>query len=517
MQTPPAGIVRKPGITQKARNAASDHLHHQAFNNSLLANIITNGKDGKIINANQAACRLLGYSGKELPGLYQKDIFDMSESRFKKMGIQINSEGHAKADITAIKKNGKQLPCQVTSVIFTGANSNTHSIITIVDMSQTVLKQKKIDVKKEKLVSTNIVLAQTKSDVREAESKQCLKYMSITSYDAMLDWDIPSNDFYIGGSYEETFGYKIPNNIIPFNDWIQCIHPDEKDAFEKNLIKALESRKKKWAATFRIIRQDGSIADVASRGIIVRDAGGKAIRLIGALQDVTWQTEMEEKLRYEINSKQIQIADAVADAHEQERSDIGRELHDNVNQLLVASGMYLGMARNKDMDSETCLGRAYTYTKDAIEVIRKLTKRLVTDIIKEFGLSDAIAKISKSTMELNHVKITCTMGNFTENKMKNKFKLSIFRIIQEQFNNIIKYAGASTVKVVFSQTKNVITLSITDDGAGFDTNQKQEGIGINNIKSRAAFYKGSAEFVSQPGQGCSLMVTLPVTAALLID
>lgn len=507
--------AKKPAITKKAANAASDHLHYLAFNNSLLANIITKSNDGKLINVNEAACRLLGYSRKELLELTRKDIFDTSESRFKKMDRQKNTEGYAKADITAIRKNGRKLPCEVTTVLFTGADGSKNSITTIMDMSRGILKQKNIDIKKDKEVAANIVLAQLKSDNRQVESKKWLRYMSVTSYDVVLDWDISTNHIYLGDSYEELFGYKVHNNFIRAEDWMQCIHPDKKESFEKNLSKAFGSRKKKWEDTFRFIRHDGSIANAASRGIIIRDAAGKAIRLVGAMQDITWQTELEEKLRLEISSTQIQIADAVADAHELERSDIGKELHDNVNQLLVASGLYLGMAKNKGLNTEMYLGNALACTKDAIEEIRILTKRLVTDIIKEFGLNEAIGKIITDTMEIHPVKISYAMGNFIEHAVKNKFKLNIFRIIQEHFNNIIKHARASVISISLAQNKKVIVLTITDDGAGFDTAQKQKGIGVSNIKSRAAFYKGAAVFVSEPGKGCVLTVTFPISESLL--
>src|SRR3954469_15827559 len=111
----PKTKVKSPAITQKALNAASDHLHHQAFNNSLLANIITKDDDGKLLNANQAACRLLGYSRRELLTLFRKDIFDMKASSYKKMERQRSAEGHAKADVTVLRKNGRRLPCQITS------------------------------------------------------------------------------------------------------------------------------------------------------------------------------------------------------------------------------------------------------------------------------------------------------------------------------------------------------------------------------------------------------------------
>ena len=95
-----------------------------------------------------------------------------------------------------------------------------------------------------------------------------------------------------------------------------------------------------------------------------------------------------------------------------------------------------------------------------------------------------------------------------------KFNLNIFRIVQEQLNNIIKHAKASAVRIGYSKNEVAIILTISDDGSGFDTTKKNTGIGIINIKSRAKFFKGSADFLSKPGKGCTLTVTFPVSSYL---
>ena len=155
------------------------------------------------------------------------------------------------------------------------------------------------------------------------------------------------------------------------------------------------------------------------------------------------------------------------------------------------------------------LSRSSEYTLTAIEEIRKLTKGLTTDTIKNLGLCEAIDNVTRDTMEVNPVKISCALKSFKEHSVNDKFKLNVFRIVQEQLNNILKHAKATEVTISLSQNKKSIILSISDNGVGFDTGKKRKGIGIANIKSRAASYNGTADFVSQPGQGCVLTVTFP--------
>jgi signal transduction histidine kinase len=199
------------------------------------------------------------------------------------------------------------------------------------------------------------------------------------------------------------------------------------------------------------------------------------------------------------------------DAKSTERSEIGKELHDNVNQLLGASKLYIDMAKLGGNNSEMCLSRSSEYTLTAIEEIRRLTKGLTTDIIRTLGLEEAIENICRDTMEVNPVKVSFSVKSFKDESVGEKFKLNLFRIVQEQLNNILKHAHATEVDIRLTQNKKSIILSISDNGIGFDTTVKQKGIGIANIKSRAANYKGTANFISYPGGGCVLCVTFPET------
>lgn len=92
--------------------------------------------------------------------------------------------------------------------------------------------------------------------------------------------------------------------------------------------------------------------------------------------------------------------------------------------------------------------------------------------------------------------------------------MNIFRIVQEQLNNIIKHAQATVVVISLSQNKKSILFSVSDNGVGFDTTRQRKGIGLDNINSRALNFKGSAEFISQTGQGCLLKVAFPAAYVL---
>jgi PAS domain S-box-containing protein len=330
------------------------------------------------------------------------------------------------------------------------------------------------------------------------------------SVDIIWDWNILTNEVHIGEGFEELFGYAVQDNKVSIESWRNYLHPEDREAVKQGLYDAIASIGAHWSQAYRFIRADGSIATVFGRGSIMRQADGKAYRMIGSMQDLSRQKILEERLEQEIRLKEKQIENAMEDAKEAERCDIGKELHDNVNQLLGTSRLYLSMAREGGEEGEMYLNRSSEYMLTAIEEIRKLTKALTTDTIKNIGLVEAIQDMVQDTMEVKAMEITCLLDGFVEQSVNEKFKINVFRIIQEQLGNILKHAAASKVTIELLQDKTFICLSIADNGVGFDTAKKRDGIGIANINSRAAAFHGTIDFASQPGQGCVLTIVFPL-------
>jgi PAS domain S-box-containing protein len=582
--------------------------------NPMQAHIISAVSKGQILIANAAACRLLGYTKKELLTKSRSAIFGINEAGFKKMLGQTTAASRSAAFAKALKKNGKLLPVEITSAVFIDEDGIKKSITIITDISQRILqqkniddekekivadniavakakqkgidiknkkivddnitkaisrqkridvknekivakdiavakaKQKGIDVKKEKIVADNIIVARTrqkKIDVKKekivaenitlAEEKcneeklgyeiairknlmkefsENFKLTFNSSSDVLYDCDLLTNEVIINDAYEKDFGYRIVEHMSPDTAWASHIHEDDKETVYKEYARVLASEETEWISNYRFLRLDDSVADVTSRILILRDTEGKAYRFLGYMKDQSKQKVLEDRLENEIKLKERQIEDASKEAKDTVRSDIGKELHDNINQLLGASKMYLEMAKQGGSLSEFYLGRSSEYTLNAIEEIRKLTKGLTTDLIRDLGLWEAIGNISRDSMELSHVKIAYGVYGFVESSVNDKFKLNLYRIVQEHLNNILKHAQATKVVIRLSQNSKCIMLSLTDNGIGFDTKMMQKGIGVANIKSRAASYKGTADFVSQTGKGCVLTVNFPFSKSL---
>ena len=237
------------------------------------------------------------------------------------------------------------------------------------------------------------------------------------------------------------------------------------------------------------------------------DDNGDVEQSFSLLTDITGLRRLEEQVEEEKIIKQKEITNAVFAAQEEERSQIGRELHDNVNQLLGATKLYIDMARKDDPNRESYLASSSEYTLTAIEEIRKLSKILITPLINEQGLVESVKDLIREIMLVHPIKVLFNTNDFNETRLSDKFKLNIFRIVQEQINNTLKHAEAKKIDINFKENNGRLFISISDDGIGFDTTSRKSGVGITNIKSRADLYNGIMQLTSEVGKGTQLVIS----------
>lgn len=238
--------------------------------------------------------------------------------------------------------------------------------------------------------------------------------------------------------------------------------------------------------------------------------------VLALANNVDEKIRLENKLAEEREAKQKEITEAVIGVQEKERYEISRELHDNVNQQLTVAMMYIATVEKGSGNAESLLKQSSSFIYNAIEEIRKLSKALVTPLIKDFGLCKAIDGLLEDIQPANNnIHFDFFHDNFYEEDITYEFKLSIYRIVQEQMNNILKHAKAKEV-VIELYRDDVIKLSVSDDGVGFDTKKKRRGIGIHNIQTRVGLYSGTINIHSEPGQGCQLKIEFPITNDILI-
>lgn len=250
---------------------------------------------------------------------------------------------------------------------------------------------------------------------------------------------------------------------------------------------------------------EAMIMDISSHKIEYK--GNLAILAIH--NDITETIQLQEKLEEEKMLKQKELNEAIIKVQEKERNEISTELHDNVNQQLTVAMMYIASAQQQMGTDSELLKQSQAFILNAIEEIRKLSQILVTPLIKHFGLTKAVEGLLDDVNAVNDFDIDYRCENFYEEDIPYEFKLNIFRIVQEQMNNIIKYSKADEVLIVLDRNDQHLLLTIADNGIGFDLNMPRKGIGMHNISSRTDVYNGILEINSSPGNGCRINIKFP--------
>ena len=189
---------------------------------------------------------------------------------------------------------------------------------------------------------------------------------------------------------------------------------------------------------------------------------------------------------------------------------VGRELHDNVGQLLAIAKMQVNsLVRKADDALKPKVEHVVTAVNDSLEEVRALSKSLNSDVIYNLGfdktVTNEIERLNKMGRLQAHLTIEGDKVNF-ENK---KDEIILFRIMQEFFSNTIKYAEAEHVNVNINYTSEHLSIKITDDGNGFDIDTAEKGSGLINMEKRAELIDTTFNLQSQLEEGTTLTLSYP--------
>lgn len=237
---------------------------------------------------------------------------------------------------------------------------------------------------------------------------------------------------------------------------------------------------------------------ISSQKIIYRNR----VAILAIAIDVTEKKLLELRLEEERKQKEREITNAVLTAQENEKEYIGRELHDNVNQILASSRLFVGLSKSKPILDN--LQKADDLLGKAIEEIRVLSHSLIPPSFEITQLNESLENlvtIIESTTGISFSKQYCHTDYGGVPKL---VQLTIYRTVQEQLNNILKYAQANHVLIKTIRNADELSLLIEDDGVGFDTAKKAMGVGLLNIQTRANISNGTMLLESSPGNGCRL-------------
>ena len=256
----------------------------------------------------------------------------------------------------------------------------------------------------------------------------------------------------------------------------------------------------------RLVRHVKKNGDIIVVEISVHDIqyNGKEAYL-GIAYELTKLLQLQQELADEKLQKQIGIIRATINGQEKERNELGKELHDNVNQILTSAKLYLESTNTMPDKQAQLIEMSQDLINSAINEIRVISKSLVPPSLRNLSLRDALNEL-EAMVRLTKKKIKIKLINFHETEISEELKISIYRIVQEQLNNILKHAEATEVIISIKQSDANLELMIVDNGKGFEVTKKRNGIGITNIINRAAIFSGKVMIDSSPGNGCRINI-----------
>ncbi|HVW96226.1 MAG TPA: sensor histidine kinase [Mucilaginibacter sp.] len=217
-------------------------------------------------------------------------------------------------------------------------------------------------------------------------------------------------------------------------------------------------------------------------------------------------------IQKEINRQQEITANEILNAEERERRRMGSDLHDGVGQLLSTALLNLNRLVKLDgfnTEQQKLADLSLSLVSDGYDEVRSISHQIIPNALLKYGLSAAVRDFL-SKIDEHVMKVSLETVGITE-RLNEQLETILYRVIQETVNNVIKHAKANRLSIQLVKDEDGISLSVEDNGKGFDVNKldKSAGIGMKNIYSRIAFLKGIIDIQSGEGKGTLISIYIP--------
>jgi PAS domain S-box-containing protein len=290
--------------------------------------------------------------------------------------------------------------------------------------------------------------------------------------------------------------------------WMERLHPDVRERILELRRQLHEGQLERLSVEYRFLhpkRGERWIHHVAC--VARRDAAGRTLKSFGVLRDITEAKRAEEALR--------NLSQRLIRAHEDERAQLARELHDDVTQRLAALAIDVGRAELAAPDgAQAAVMRSVRAELVSLsEDIHSLAYQLHPSVLDELGLAEALR--AECERRARHGRLVVSMDIESSGAMAGKdAELCLFRVAQEALTNVVRHAGTQTASVTLRQAGGGLLLAVRDDGAGYDPANPRAGrsLGLASMRERLHLVKGTLDIETKPGQGTTIVAWVPAPA-----
>ncbi len=322
--------------------------------------------------------------------------------------------------------------------------------------------------------------------------------------------DMKKNFIYANASYREAFGIADNEDITKLNvanfrgaATVEVI----KNGSEENLSKG------KWMGTNTFLARNGKKIPVLEVLVLHKNDKGQPERISFTAIDLTVQKHAEKELR-RLNNELRELSIHLQNLIERERSNIAKEIHDQFGQNLTALSINAAWLKanitEKNKKIAEVLNEQISIAEDAIQSSRNLYNALHPNMLDEIGLEATIRWQIKTLLKYSSIQAEIH-SNVEEEKLSAEIRLGLFRIFQECITNVLRYSKASHLSITIHKTDQSITMSIEDDGIGFDPDKidMTRSHGLLGIRERVYALNGNSLIESSTGKGTKIEVSIP--------
>jgi PAS domain S-box-containing protein len=304
---------------------------------------------------------------------------------------------------------------------------------------------------------------------------------------------------YTGRSIEEEVG----------EGWAAGVHPDDLQRCLKVYVDAFDARVP-FSMEYRLRRYDGQYHWISDDGSPRFLTDGTFAGYIGCCVDIHDRKAMEQS--------RFELARRLMGAQEAERSRIARELHDGIGQEIALLSIQMQRATASMWPrSDSNNNGMQQFGKKLAEIgvhVSHLSHRLHSSELEYLGLAVAITKLCREFSVEYPIKLSCACRNIPKD-LNNDIGLTFLRIVQESLHNVAKHSGAKTVQVELTCEDEEVSLTVCDDGTGFDVQRSKTaaGLGLVSMRERIYLIGGTLTIDSAMGAGTSVRASAPLSTA----
>ena len=502
-------LYRQAILEIRQRRAAEEALResdkrYRSLYHNTPAMLHSINRNGEIVSVSNYWSEMLGYSLEEVIGKKLTDFFTEESRSYAEETVfpEFFKKGYC-TDIPyqIYNKAGQPIDILLSAI---GERDEDGEISRTLAVSIDVTERNKaveaLRIAKEELSVYSKDLERQVS-IRAREITNILKYTP----DVVYVKDREGRYILVNSRFEELF--RVSNEEIRGRTDYEIMPSDVADQFRSNDRQVLDQGKS--CQVEEVVPHDDELHTYLSVKFPVYDEAGVVNGVCGISTDITAVKKAQDQLR--------RLSGSIMANQEKERSAIARELHDELGQVLTALRMDAVWMQERLKENEPeIFERALTMCNlidKTIKDARSIAIRLRPGVLDDLGLVDALEWYM--TDFENRAGIACIFEHGDIPELTETIATAAYRICQEAMTNVARYAGANRISVVLETKEGMLSLSVRDDGKGFDiaSLDESEGLGIAGMRERATLAGGSLEVVSEEGEGTQVIFKVPYANA----